>query len=169
LGCSTGQFYIDPPQWRGKKHNLGDLEIEECKLECKNSGDPPFVGGEGPENWRQKAQQKETGHGKCKCTPPLLLGGGLELLCELHLDIWVPGNHSLNQNNLKLPLRGRNLSCELCQLFLETPPSGGYLLNLLVILDSPFGKNVFFGKSLIIEICLCAFTCEKTNIKNMSV
>jgi len=67
-------------------------EIEECKLECKPSGDPPpFVGGEGPENWGQE------------------------------------------------------------------------------ILESSFGKNIFFDKSLNIQICLCEFTCEKTKIENMSV
>jgi len=73
-----------PPQVGGKKYNLGDLEIEECKLELRNAKTrgvpstkgPPFVGGEGPENSGQKAQQKKTGLGKCKCTPPSSGGGG---------------------------------------------------------------------------------------------
>jgi len=84
-------------------------------------GPPPFVGGEGPEKLGEKSTAEENWTASA---PPLLLGGGLELLCGLHLEMWDPGNHSLNQNNLKIPLRGRNLSCDLCQLCLQTPPSG---------------------------------------------
>jgi len=37
------------------------------------------------------------------------------------------------------------------------------------ILESSFGKNIFFEKALNIEICLCEFSCEKTKIENLSV
>jgi len=45
----------------------------------------------------------------------------------------------------------------------DAPLRGGYLLNLLVILES------LFEKSLNIEICLREFTCEETKIENLSV
>lgn len=42
------QKYVGMPQLtglEGGKHNLGDFEIEECKLECKHLGDPPPLCG----------------------------------------------------------------------------------------------------------------------------
>jgi len=66
-------------------HNLENQNNEECKLKLENAnwnentrGTPPLWEGRGQKTGGQKAQQKKTGLGKCKCTPPtpLLLGEG---------------------------------------------------------------------------------------------
>jgi len=57
------------------------------------------------------------------------------------------GNHSLNQHNPNVPLRGRNLSSDLFQMCLETPPPWGYLLSLLVIPETPIANIILSQRS----------------------
>jgi len=67
-------LYRTPP-WGGKTHNLGDLEIEECKLELRNAN-TPLCGRGGARKLGTKSNAEENWTGKMQVHPPFLLGGG---------------------------------------------------------------------------------------------
>jgi len=72
-----------PPQVGGKKHNLRDLEIEECKLELRNAKTrgvpstkgPPLCGRGGARKLGTKGTAEENWTGKMQVHPPFFGGG----------------------------------------------------------------------------------------------
>jgi len=126
MGMLNWKILYRPPRGEVTGTILGFLKLMNAnwnwamQIGMQTLGGPLLWEGGGAETGDRRHGGRKLGWENAN-EPPLTLGGGLEFSCGLHLEIWDSGNHPSNQNNLKVPLRGRNLCREEPEIW--SPPA----------------------------------------------